>query len=491
MFRGGRRRGHFPHPLPARHRPRSGGGNNGPGTGGGQRPNNNNPNNQRRRGRGGHHPHRHPNSRNRFSSFFARTSEAEDEVDRNRQAINIATTAASGRKKPADREDYITALDLEPANNWYFTEEQLRNTPSRRCGLDEDSETILRDKGCRVILTLAKELNRYPRLSQTACLYFHRIYMRKSFTEYNEYKLMAATCFWIAAKWDDRPVKSTHIVELFIKIINKDFQSGVDFESPLFMEYRRRILFYEIEAFKTLCFDCVPRAPFDMFIPVIAQLDVSTSLTDAAAAVLNDIYLSPTCLRFSAHVLFATAIVYGAKIIQVDIPAGKDGRTFRQVTGLASDEGRSLLKDALNAMTAFYRYHEKSDDDPDPGGPSMVVEPEMQDQGLESPPVVDDGRPVSISLSQASPLTEGTTREFSAPIEEDDNQRSEQDEDDQEADKRETGDDASEGGQPEQSDDEVHDDPHEDTAPSESEVSARPHKRARLDIPVEDVMDLG
>ncbi|KAJ3020476.1 hypothetical protein HKX48_000749 [Thoreauomyces humboldtii] len=167
-------------------------------------------------------------------------------------------------------------LNAEPSNNWYFTASQVRDTPSRHAGITEEEESILRDKGCNVILTLAVEFERHPRLSLPACLYFHRVYMRKSFTEFNQYRLVAATCFWLAAKWDDRPVKATHIIEILLKIISRDFTKEVDFKSPIFEEYKRRLLYFEIEVLRALCFDRLPRNPFDVFMPLIRHLDGMT-----------------------------------------------------------------------------------------------------------------------------------------------------------------------------------------------------------------------
>ncbi|KAJ3185537.1 hypothetical protein HDU87_000160 [Geranomyces variabilis] len=282
-------------------------------------------------------------------------------------------------------------LESEPVNNWLFTKEQIIHTPSRVCGLDEDEETILRDKGCRVIASLAKEVNRYPALSQVACLYFHRVYMRKSFTDYNEYKLIAVTCFWIAAKWDDYPIKSAHITELAVKIVHKDFQIEVDFESPLFMEYRRRILYYEIELYRVLCFDRLPRGPFNVLVSVIPQLDVdpSTAIIDAAATAINDIYLSTVCLRFTPAVLVATAIVFAAKMIHVDIPRGKDGLRFRQVTGIDSDEGLESLRAAIVAVKEFYVNHRKPDEH-EVAAEDEEDDYEMRDQPLQSASMDED-----------------------------------------------------------------------------------------------------
>ncbi|KAI8817970.1 cyclin-like protein [Fimicolochytrium jonesii] len=251
----------------------------------------------------------------------------------------------------------ITALDKEPAKNWYCTEEQLEHTPSRQQGVSAEAELILREKGTRMVLKLADNLTRSPRLSHVSCLYFHRFYMRKSFIEYSEYKLVAATCLWISAKLDDRPIKSAHMVEAFIKVLNKDPSMKVDFNSPLFEEYRRRLLFYEIEAFRTLNFDALPKTPHETFIEIYDNLKVSGPVVDAATGVFSDCYFSTICLMFPARFLAAAAIFFGAKMIGAKVPVGVDGRSFRKVTDVEDEERYRTFKAAVNEMNEYYVRH--------------------------------------------------------------------------------------------------------------------------------------
>lgn len=72
---------------------------------------------------------------------------------------------------------------LGPNNQWLFTEEELRDTPSVRDGLSVAEESCRRAKGVNFIIQ-AGILLKIPQLTLgTAAVFFHRFYMRYSMVE--------------------------------------------------------------------------------------------------------------------------------------------------------------------------------------------------------------------------------------------------------------------------------------------------------------------
>lgn len=55
-------------------------------------------------------------------------------------------------------------MEEERKNNkrWYFTREQLENSPSRRFGLDPDKELSLRQQAANLLQDMGQRLNVYP-----------------------------------------------------------------------------------------------------------------------------------------------------------------------------------------------------------------------------------------------------------------------------------------------------------------------------------------
>lgn len=51
---------------------------------------------------------------------------------------------------------------LQEQEKWYFTKEQLQNSPSRRCGLDADKELAYRQQAANLIQDMGQRLQVYP-----------------------------------------------------------------------------------------------------------------------------------------------------------------------------------------------------------------------------------------------------------------------------------------------------------------------------------------
>lgn len=45
---------------------------------------------------------------------------------------------------------------------WYFTKDQLQNSPSRKCGLDADKELAYRQQAANLIQDMGQRLQVYP-----------------------------------------------------------------------------------------------------------------------------------------------------------------------------------------------------------------------------------------------------------------------------------------------------------------------------------------
>ncbi|KAJ2438256.1 hypothetical protein IWW46_004976, partial [Coemansia sp. RSA 2440] len=77
---------------------------------------------------------------------------------------------------------------------WLFSSDDLVNTPSQ-CGeyspldkaLTPGEELELRLRGCGYIHSVVQRLNMHQVVASTACVLFHRFYMRQSFIKYHQY----------------------------------------------------------------------------------------------------------------------------------------------------------------------------------------------------------------------------------------------------------------------------------------------------------------
>uniref|UniRef100_A0A8D0PKP3 Cyclin N-terminal domain-containing protein n=1 Tax=Sus scrofa TaxID=9823 RepID=A0A8D0PKP3_PIG len=80
-------------------------------------------------------------------------------------------------------------MEGERKNNnkrWYFTREQLENSPSRRFGLDPDEELSCRQQAANLLQDMGQRLNVSQLTINTAIVYMHRFYMIQSFTQFHQ-----------------------------------------------------------------------------------------------------------------------------------------------------------------------------------------------------------------------------------------------------------------------------------------------------------------
>ncbi len=73
-----------------------------------------------------------------------------------------------------------TALD-----NFYLTDEELSDSPSRKHGIDEETETTLRIFGCELIQEAGILLKCPQAVMATGQVLFQRFYCRKSMRDHN------------------------------------------------------------------------------------------------------------------------------------------------------------------------------------------------------------------------------------------------------------------------------------------------------------------
>lgn len=95
---------------------------------------------------------------------------------------------------------------------WIFTNSQLVNTPSRKCGIDSDKELTYRQQAANLIQDMGQKLQVNQLCINTAIVYMHRFYMFHSFTVFHR-NAMAAASLFLAAKVEEQPRKLEHVIK--------------------------------------------------------------------------------------------------------------------------------------------------------------------------------------------------------------------------------------------------------------------------------------
>ncbi|XP_036092226.1 cyclin-T1 isoform X2 [Rousettus aegyptiacus] len=146
-------------------------------------------------------------------------------------------------------------MEEERKNNkrWYFTREQLENSPSRRFGLDPDKELSLRQQAANLLQDMGQRLNVSQLTINTAIVYMHRFYMIQSFTQFHQNSVAPAALF-LAAKVEEQPKKLEHVIKVAHACLHPQ-ESLPDTRSEAYLQQVQDLVILESIILQTLGFE--------------------------------------------------------------------------------------------------------------------------------------------------------------------------------------------------------------------------------------------
>ncbi|PWZ00141.1 cyclin-like protein [Testicularia cyperi] len=209
-----------------------------------------------------------------------------------------------------------------PEYQWLFSKSDLHLTPSVLvAGIDTSSERQLRCKGIGLIYRVGDFMRLGQHVLNTACIFFHRFFMRKPLTYgpdrlgYGHYE-MAATCIFLACKVEETHRKLPSIIEATMASLDKSpdgLRSWADRSfranpaSKDFARWRDIILVFEEVLLESLCFDLIVEHPHEILVKACFRLGVKNEVVRLAWTILNDCMRDPLCVMYEAPVLAAGA----------------------------------------------------------------------------------------------------------------------------------------------------------------------------------------
>lgn len=167
----------------------------------------------------------------------------------------------------------------------------------------------------------------------TAQLFLHRFYLRESFARWPATQTAPAIIF-LAAKVEEHPRK---LHDVYLAFINEGVHrhsngsSTGNGEEP-FETWRPQILSLERIILRLLCFDLSPTHPYQQVLQLVKDLnssgcaptDVSDDLVSSAWLLINDTYRNILCLRYSARILAAAAVVLASRRLNIEVAGSSD-----------------------------------------------------------------------------------------------------------------------------------------------------------------------
>ncbi|KAI3931390.1 hypothetical protein MKX01_040307 [Papaver californicum] len=193
-----------------------------------------------------------------------------------------------------------TAIDT-----FYLTDEQLENSPSRKDGVDESTETTLRIYGCDLIQEGGILLKLPQVVMATGQVLLNRFYFKKSFARFNV-KRVTASCVWLADK-ENLPIEH------------------LDIFSKKYTELKMDLVRTERHLLKEMAFICHVEHPHKFISNDLATLGTPTEpspkeLRQEAWNLANDSLRTTLCVRFKSEVVTCGVVYAAAHRFQVPLP---------------------------------------------------------------------------------------------------------------------------------------------------------------------------
>lgn len=210
-----------------------------------------------------------------------------------------------------------TAIDT-----FYLTDEQLKSSPSRKDGIDEETETSLRIYGCDLIQESGILLRLPQAVMATGQVLFHRFYCKKSFARF-DVKRVAASCVWLASKLEESPRKARQVLIVFHRMECRRENLPIehlDLFSKKYTELKMDLIRTERHLLKEMGFICHVEHPHKFISNYLATLGTPLELRQEAWNLANDSLRTTLCVRFKSEVVACGVVYAAARRFRVALP---------------------------------------------------------------------------------------------------------------------------------------------------------------------------
>ncbi|XP_056647255.1 cyclin-T isoform X1 [Diorhabda sublineata] len=211
------------------------------------------------------------------------------------------------------------ANPTNPSDRWYFTKEQLENTPSRKCGFDAHKELSNRQQAANFIQDMGQRLKVSQLCINTAIVYMHRFYVFHSFTHFPWHQMAAAALF-LAAKVEEQPRKLEYVIRV-ANICKNSRDTTIDINSERYIAQSQDLVFNENVLLQTLGFDVAIDHPHTHVVRCCHLVRASKDLAQTSYFMAsNSLHLTTMCIQYKPTVVACFCILVACKWSNWEIP---------------------------------------------------------------------------------------------------------------------------------------------------------------------------
>ncbi|KAH8306963.1 hypothetical protein KR044_001695 [Drosophila immigrans] len=260
-------------------------------------------------------------------------------------AVNPGGSSSSNNATPSGNSSSNNNLPFEKDKIWYFSNEQLGNSPSRRCGIKCDDELHYRQMTAYLIQEMGQRLQVSQLCINTAIVYMHRFYAFHSFTHFHRNSMASASLF-LAAKVEEQPRKLEHVIRAANKCLPQTTEQT-------YADLAQELVFNENVLLQTLGFDVAIDHPHTHVVRTCQLVKACKDLAQTSYFLAsNSLHLTSMCLQYRPTVVACFCIYLACKWSRWEIPQSTEGKHwFYYVDKSVSLE---LLKQLTDEFIAIY-----------------------------------------------------------------------------------------------------------------------------------------
>ncbi|KAJ3058283.1 hypothetical protein HK102_010588, partial [Quaeritorhiza haematococci] len=181
----------------------------------------------------------------------------------------------------------------------------------------------------------------------SACVLFHRFFMRESLKHHKYYDI-AATALFIATKVEDDSTRKLHyIITTCARKAAKNDNLQIEEGSKEYTRWRDNIAHYEEFLLATLCFDLCVEHPYPHVLDILEAHQISGQTGQAAWGFVNDSYRLTLCLQYSPREIALACVYMAAKLHGEDIHKHSKGKPIWELMEIEVTALQDMLKQIL------------------------------------------------------------------------------------------------------------------------------------------------
>jgi len=234
------------------------------------------------------------------------------------------------------------------SKRWYFSEEKLASSPSRRATITADKEESYRQQAANFIQDMGQRLQVTQLCINTAIVYMQRFYMFHSFSKFHRNSIAAAALF-LAAKVEEQPRKLEHVIKVSHICLHRD-QPHLDSKSEQYLEQAQELVSNENILLQTLGFDVAIDHPHTHVVKCCQLVKASKELAQTSYFMAtNSLHLTTMCLRYPPTIVACVCIHLACKWSKYEIPLSGQGKPWYSYVDPTSniDQIERLTKEFL------------------------------------------------------------------------------------------------------------------------------------------------